>query len=149
MKDIANRRNRIAIFFCAIVLLAMLIHTVRLLAEEDLIVTKNSYAYFIVIRSSTIKDFPVVNKEGVEYYYSSAGDGNKPPAEGIRYTTGESFTVLLRRLEDYIVSKGYKKDESLSEGKSLYFTGSSGSFELLINEEANATHKVIATEYYK
>ena len=57
------------------------LYAAKLLMTEDLTTSRGTFAYYVTIRSSNIKDFPRLGVVGEENYYSSCGDGPKPPAK--------------------------------------------------------------------
>ena len=133
--------------FVAVILLGAGLYILKLLFTEDLYVSKGTIAYYVTIRSTTIKDFPRLKVIGEEDYYSSCGDGPKPPANGIRYTSSEDPLILQRSIEEYLLERGFVKTEASSTGGTYLQSPTKTSLELAINPE-NDAHRVVATEYY-
>lgn len=131
----------------AVILVVAGLYIVKLLLTEDLYVSKGTIAYYVTIRSTTIKDFPRLNVIGEENYYSSCGDGPKPPANGIRYTSSEDPLTLQRSIEEYLLKRGFAKTEESSTGGSYLQSSTRTSLELTITPE-NDAQRVVATEYY-
>jgi hypothetical protein len=120
----------------------------KLLFTEDLYVTKGSFGYYVTIRSSNIKNFPLIGVVNQEVYYSSCGDGPKPPANGIRYTSKESPQKLKESIERHLFDRGFVKQADSIEGGDYVNPGSKTSVELTIKPEKDGLQRVIATEYY-
>lgn len=131
-------------------LLAVLtvLYAVKLLLTEDLYTSRKTFAYYVTIQSSNIKNFPLIGVVGDEVYYSSCGDGPKPPANGIRYNSTEDPQTLRTSIEQYLLDRGFIKEEQSIEGGSYVQPGSKTSLELDIRPENEGLHRVIATEYY-
>jgi hypothetical protein len=124
------------------------IYTLKLMFTEDLYTNKGTYAYYLTIRSSTIKNFPQLKKVGKEEYYFSCGDGPKRMANGINYLTEEQPEHIAEPLDRYLKSRGFVKDERRSNGESYYYKGTGSTFELDIKPDETGFHRVIGTEYY-
>jgi hypothetical protein len=123
-------------------------YALKLLFTEDLYVKRSSFGYYVTIRSSTIKDFPLLKVIGEEDYYSSCGDGPKLPGNGIRYTSSEDPEVLKQSIEQYLVSTGFSKQENSKEGGTYLQPDHKTSFDLMIMPRNDGLLRVVATEYY-
>lgn len=122
-------------------------YALKLLFTEDLYVKRGSFGYYVTIRSSTIKSFPLLKVVGEEDYYSSCGDGPKLPANGIRYTSSENPQELKHSIEEYLISRGFSKEENSREGGTYVQPDRETSFDLMIMPE-NGLQRVVATENY-
>lgn len=130
------------------VALVLGVYALKLMFTEDLYVKRGSFGYFVTIRSSTIKDFPRIKVVGEEDYYSSCGDGPKLPGNGIRYTSNEDLQGLKQSIEQYLISRGFSKEENSQEGGTYVQPDRETSFDLMIMPQTDGTQRVVATEYY-
>lgn len=130
------------------VALVLGVYALKLMFTEDLYVKRGSFGYFVTIRSSTIKDFPRIKVVGEEDYYSSCGDGPKLPGNGIRYTSTEDLQGLKQSIEQYLISRGFSKEENSQEGGTYVQPDRETSFDLMIMPQTDGTQRVVATEYY-
>lgn len=137
-----------AIVVIAVVGTGLGLYTLLLLFTEDLYSQKGTFAYYVTIRSPTIKYFPRIQLTGEEDYYSSCGDGPKLPANGIRYNSTEKPEVLKQTIEAYLLKHGFQKESDEINGGEYEQPGSKTYFHLMIMPEANGVHRVVATESY-
>ena len=124
------------------------LYTLMLVFTEDLYTQRGTFAYYVTIRSPTIKNFPRIQLTSEEDYYSSCGDGPKLPANGIRYTSGENQQALKQAIEEYLFKNGYNKEADAVEGGEYVQAGGKTFFDLRIMPEAGGVHRVVATESY-
>jgi hypothetical protein len=133
-----------AILLLVVVVAGVGLYSLLLLFTEDLYSERGSFAYYVTIRSSTIKNFPMIQFVGEESFYSSCGDGPKLPANGIRYVSNGIPQDLKQSIERYLLGSGFVRDV---EGQ---YTTPDGNtlFEVDIIPENSGLQRVVATEYY-
>jgi hypothetical protein len=137
-----------AILIVAVVGTFVGLYTLMLLFTEDLYTQKGTFAYYVTIRSPTIKNFPRIQLTGEEDYYSSCGDGPKLPANGIRYVSSETQQALKQSIEEYLFKIGFTKATDSAEGGEYVQPDGKTFFDLRIMPEAGGVQRVVATESY-
>lgn len=78
--------------------------------DEDLYTTRFSLAYFIVIHSRQIKEFPIINNTTEPVFYYSSGDGSSPSSNGISYSFNGDSDIIYEELYDYIINESFTFD---------------------------------------
>ncbi len=79
--------------------------------DEALYTKKGTLSYYLTINSELIKDVPKPKMVGEPSYYSSCGDGPKPPAQGIIYRSRATQEELLKILDQYATEHEFVKDQ--------------------------------------
>ncbi|MGZ5434983.1 MAG: hypothetical protein ACXWID_02430 [Pyrinomonadaceae bacterium] len=118
------------------------------LIAEDYNSKRGTIAYYVTIRSTTIKDLPLIKVVGSEDFYSSSGDGPKLPANGIVYLSKEDPKIIMDSLTTYLISRGFTKDPVLCGSRQCVFSGHSSSIDLVIEPEGADTHQVSCIERF-
>ena len=137
-----------AILLVAVVGTVVGLYTLMLLFTEDLYSQRGTFAYYVTIRSPTIKNFPRIQLTAEEDYYSSCGDGPKLPANGIRYVSSQNQQALKQAIEEYLSKGGFTKETDSVEGGEYVQADGQTHFDLRITPEAGGLHRVVATETY-
>lgn len=81
-------------------LLALALYTLVLCSDESLYTHRGTYACWVCI-SSTIRNVPEVGHTQKILFYSSSGDGSKPPENAVTYFTDASTDTVSRKLAQY------------------------------------------------
>lgn len=139
---------KIVAAICGSLVVLLALYAGKLLLTEDLLTTRGTFAYYITIRSSNVKNFPLVGVVGEVEYYASCGDGPKPPANGVFYTSDENPQKLKESIEQYLSNRGFVKTEESIHGGTYVQPDRKTSFELTIKSENDRLQRVTAIEYY-
>jgi len=124
-------------------------HYIRIIFAESLYMKKGTLEYFLTMDSEVIENFPLVNIVGEETYYSSCGDGNKPPANGVSFDSRADKAELVRRIEAYVTEHGYKKKEESSAGDEYRYARTRSELDVrLLNLEDPPILVVVTESYY-
>jgi hypothetical protein len=114
-----KRKRRVWVWFAALSLVAALAWLIcRWFAAaftEDLYVEKNTFDYFLVVNSRFIKTVPCPGTITDLAYYSSCGDGPKPPANGVEFTTDATHQKLIDDLTAHLQRFGYREWKETDE----------------------------------
>ena len=148
----ASKKLRVWLIAGGTVVLLLAIFIIRYLAvplvAEDNYSKRGSVAYYVTIKSATIKNFPLVKLVEPEEYYSSSGDGPKLPANGVIYLSNEDPNTLMDTAVSYLVGRGFDKDDSQCGNSECTFSKKGSTVELRITPHAGDTQQVKCTEYF-
>lgn len=95
----------------------------RIVFAESLYTEKGTLAYWMVVRSNIIRGFPKPGLIGEERYYYSCGDGPKPAAEGVLFSTSNNRTQIYGEADRFLKEMGFSKVSSESEAVRAYWRG--------------------------
>lgn len=113
-----KRKSRLIFIIVTIVTISILlvagISIMKILFAESLYTHKGSFAYYIAI-PSLIKEVPEIDSINKPVYYSSVGDGVKPPQYEVTYQTIGQCKDILEKLEAYFIKHGFKKNPESAE----------------------------------
>jgi len=145
----SKKFSLIAVTAVVVVLSVFVIRYVALpLIAEDNYSKRGTIAYYVTIKSATIKNFPLIKLVGTEDYYSSSGDGPKLPANGVIYISKEDSKTLMDAATTYLVGRGFDKDSGRCGNDECNFTQKGSTIELRISPLAGDTRQVKCVEYF-
>jgi len=84
-------------------------------------ITNGSLGYYVNIRSSVIKNFPLPGKIEEEIYLSRGGEGTSPPSNGLNFKSNSNKDFLMKTFDQYLVNKGYKRLEEYVSDNEMYY----------------------------
>ena len=119
-----------------------------ILFTEDLYCDRGSFEYYVAIHSGLIKQTPLVQLQGSPRFYASCGDGPKPPANGISYTSNANAEAVKSRLTDYILNDGYVRGDDRTGSGGTVFVRGRGGVELFVSAEGATRTEVRIYEWY-
>lgn len=90
--------------------------------QEDVVMKKNSLAYFILFHPDYIKNLSLPEAVEPPRYYYSAGDGVKPSTQQITVFSDTSPETALPPITEFLEKQGFKRDTSPAyNGELAYF----------------------------
>ena len=120
------------------------LHTLTLLFDESLHTERNTYAYYLLIGSKVIREFPIVDAVDGPFFYYRSGPG--PGANGVYFTSQATEEVIREKVQDYLSSRGL----TLTRSSPLDFryNGEKYELEVSLSNQLGDTIRVRATEFY-
>lgn len=125
----------IATLIAAAGIFGILWYNARLIFDESIYVTEDTYEYNLLI-SDSIKAMPVYKPIlGTVRYHYSAGDGNKPQSDSLEFETPITGQDIQSFYRQYLISMGYmlQQPESGSEESNIY-GGQRENFSIYVRE---------------
>lgn len=119
-------------------------YTARLLFEESSYPRPGTYAFYIQIPSS-LRNMPKPGLAGEPAYFSTAGDGNKPPHSEVRFLSSAPEDELLRKLKDYFRASGFQ-ESTADPGKSATLVRHETRVQIQIDPKSGNQVEVKVTE---
>ena len=83
------------------------LHVLQVWFAEDLYTRAGTLDYYLSINSAFIKNVPKPGAVAEVEYYSSCGDGPKPPAQGVSFLTDADVRSVNAALKAYLEKEGY------------------------------------------
>lgn len=123
---------------------AFVLHTLTLIFDESLNTERGTYAYYLLIGSKIIREFPIVDAVDGPYFYYRSGPG--PGANGIYFTSQAPGGVILDKIQDYLSSRGLTLTRS--SPLNLRYKGERYELEVSLSKQLGDTIRVSATEFY-
>jgi hypothetical protein len=114
---------------------------------EDLYFKRWSVAH-VLLTPSFIEHLPKPNIIGSVLYYHSAGDGPKPPAEGLSFETAASKEQVLTQFDQYLIQNGYSKDIGPSDFLDYQYSKGKTKFYFSVQPHNGGKNFVVAQECY-
>lgn len=74
---------------------------------------RGTLAWYILFTGTIIPDVPLEDISDEPQYYSSCGDGPKPPEVNISFLSPKPIPYLQSQMEGYVESKGYTKQNGI------------------------------------
>lgn len=81
-------------------------HVIRVRLAESLYPSPGSFDWYISV-SSAIRHMPTPGLTGAPQYFTSAGDGPKPPQDEVTFRSSASQPEILRQIRAYLTPLGY------------------------------------------
>ncbi len=108
-----KRLTIVAVMLVALFTLATLaLHSVGLMFTEDLYYSEGSYSDFL-LTPRDLSTMPLSGLVGKPRYYSSCGDGPKPPMNGISYGSALPPGEVKNEIASHFRRRGYEGDSLL------------------------------------
>jgi len=144
-----KRRNLIlfAAFSAVIVGCSFGMYAFVLGFSEDLYFKRWSVAH-VLFTPSFIEHLPKPNIIGDVLYYHSAGDGPKPPAEGLSFETAAAKDQILTQFEQYLMQNGYSKDIGPPDFLDYQYSKGKTKFYFSVQPHVGGKNFVVAQECY-
>lgn len=104
----AGRVGLVTCLVVAVLAVAVAVYVLRIALSDHYTFGKNDIAYFLVVTSPTIRDFPRFTSAGepLEFTYQ-ARDGTSPSQITLSYNSQEPVETLHRNYHRHCVDKGY------------------------------------------
>lgn len=106
-----TKAGRIVLFTCLVVAalaVTVTVYVLRVTLSDHYTFSKNDIAYFLVVTSPTIRDFPSFTDadESLAFIYQ-ARDGTSPSQITLTYNSSEAVEALRQNYRRYCVDTGY------------------------------------------
>lgn len=100
-------------YMCGVValvglLVGSLIYLGRMVFAESLYFGEVSLPYYLLL-DDQIKGLPMPGQSGSREFFYSAGDGPKPPAQGVTFFSRASREDITQAMGSYLRNQGYRK----------------------------------------
>jgi hypothetical protein len=102
----ASRARRIAAMLTVILVPILIYYHLTLFAAESYYTERGSYPYYVLIRK-LVRDLPLYQLKGDLQYFSSVGDGPKPPEEAVFYCSRGTRQDIASFYGTYMQANGF------------------------------------------
>lgn len=91
----------VSLLFCGLTF-----YVIRIRMAESLYPPKGTFSWWVGV-SSTIRNIPTPGLAGEAGYFTSAGDGPKPPQDEVVFRSGAPEAEIVRQVRAYLLAGGY------------------------------------------